>query len=146
MKNFIENTEKALIDSFIRQLIILAKKKRKLNKRFSFVLTGGKSPIHLYKKLSKAEIDWSNVDFFWGDERFVSKKSIYSNYNLAKKYFLKNIKINKKQVFSVNTEKNYNKSCKDYKKKIIKYFNYKKISFDLILLGMGEDGHIASIF
>ena len=49
----------------------------------SFVLTGGSSPVNLYKKLAKSQIDWSNVDLFWGDERFVSKDSKYSNYKLA---------------------------------------------------------------
>ena len=147
MKIFIKNTEKSLIDSFIRQFIELTKKKKRIKKRFSFVLTGGQSPINLYKKLSKAKIDWSNIDFFWGDERFVSKKSINSNFNLAEKHLLKKIKITKKQLFPIDTnKKNYFKSSLDYKKKITKYFNYKKINFDLILLGMGEDGHIASIF
>jgi 6-phosphogluconolactonase len=147
LKIFIKNTEKSLIDSFIRQFIELTKKKKRIKKRFSFVLTGGQSPINLYKKLSKAKIDWSNIDFFWGDERFVSKKSINSNFNLAEKHLLKKIKIKKKQLFPIDTnKKNYFRSSLDYKKKITKYFNYKKINFDLILLGMGEDGHIASIF
>ena len=147
MKIFIKNTEKTLIDTFIRQFIKLAKKKKKIKKRFSFVLTGGLSPINLYKKLSKSKIDWGNVDFFWGDERFVSKKSINSNFYLAEKYLLKKIKISKKQIFLIDTDKkNIFKACLDYKKKITNYFNYGKINFDLILLGMGEDGHIASIF
>ena len=75
-----KNSEKHLINEFISFFKDLSKKKTKLNKRFSFVLTGGTSPINLYKSLSKAEIDWKNIDLFWGDERFVSSKSANSNY------------------------------------------------------------------
>ena len=75
MKYIREKNENSLINDFIKifNKEILKKKKRK--KRLSFVLTGGASPKNLYKRLSQANIDWSNVDLFWGDERFVSNKS-----------------------------------------------------------------------
>lgn len=147
MKTISKNTEKSLINEFIVTLKKGALKKKKNNKRFSFVLTGGKSPVRLYKKMAKIKIDWSNIDLFWGDERFVSKKSKNSNYNLAYKHFVKEIKIKKKNIFSINTDlKNSSLSSKNYSKIIRDYFKNKKISFDLILLGMGKDGHIASIF
>ena len=53
-------------------------------KRLSFVLTGGSSPINLYKNLSKTNLNWKNIDFFWGDERYVSNKSIHSKNEYAK--------------------------------------------------------------
>ncbi|MDA7715436.1 6-phosphogluconolactonase [Pelagibacteraceae bacterium] len=147
MKTISKNTEKSLINEFIATLTKISLKKKNDNKRFSFVLTGGKSPIRLYQKLAKIKIDWSNIDLFWGDERFVSKKSKNSNYNLAYKYFIKKININRNNIFSINTNlKNSFLSSKNYSKVIKKYFKNKKISFDLILLGMGNDGHIASIF
>ncbi len=142
-----KNSEKLLIETFIKLFIKLASKKEKLKKRFSFVLTGGESPINLYKELSKADVNWKNIDFFWGDERFVSKKSKNSNYNLANKYLLKKINIRSKQIFNVDTNnKNVSISAFKYEKKIKNYFKYKKKFFDLTLLGMGNDGHIASIF
>ena len=113
----------------------------------SFVLTGGSSPINLYKELSKTNLNWKNIDFFWGDERYVSKKSIHSNFYLANETLLKFIKIKKKQIFSVNTVKSSaKKSSLDYSNKIKTYFGKNRISFDIVLLGMGNDGHIASIF
>ena len=138
--------EITLINTFIDQLkkdISISKKK---NERFSFVLTGGKSPIKLYKKLAKSKIDWSSVDLFWGDERHVSNKSKNSNYKLAYDTFIKKIKIKKTNLYKIDTNNNLNNSAQKYKRKIINYFRNNKNFFDCVLLGMGEDGHIASIF
>ena len=147
MKIVKKKTEKSLINEFILNFEKEALIKKKSKKRFSFVLTGGKSPINLYKNLSKANVDWSNVDLFWGDERFVSEKSKNSNYKLAYDNFIKKIKINKKNIFPIRTNlKTVLLSSKNYSKKIKKYFLNKTISFDYCLLGMGLDGHIASIF
>tara|TARA_X000000368_G_C23027298_1_gene710841 strand:- start:490 stop:1164 length:675 start_codon:yes stop_codon:yes gene_type:complete len=142
-----KNEEKQLIESFIKNFKKIADKRERSKKRFSFVLTGGSSPIKLYKMLSKEKINWKNIDFFWGDERFVGKRSNFSNYNLAYKNFFKNLNISKNQIYSINTNLSSVKmSSKNYSDKIKKYFKNKKICFDLMLLGMGNDGHIASIF
>ena len=111
------------------------------------MLTGGTSPINLYKSLSKAKINWKNIDLFWGDERYVSEKSNNSNLYLVKKYLINKINIKKKNIFAINTKTiSPIDSSNDYTKRIKRYFKNKKICFDLILLGMGSDGHIASIF
>ena len=147
MKTITKNTEKSLINEFIDALKKDALERKKQNKRFSLVLTGGKSPINLYLKLAKYKIDWSNIDLFWGDERFVSQKSKNSNYKLAYDTFIKKIKINKNNLFSIKTNiKSVIKSSKNYSNLIKNYFKNKNISFDYFLLGMGGDGHIASIF
>ena len=146
MKIINKKSEKSLIDQFINDLKRDYFKKKKQNKRLSFVLTGGESPRRLYKKLAKINIDWNYVDFFWGDERYVSHLSKNSNYKLAYNELIKKIKINRKNIFPIKTQKSLLKCSIEYSKKIKKYFKNKKINFDYCLLGMGEDGHIASLF
>ena len=146
MKIINKKREKSLIDEFITNFRKDYFKKKKQNKRFSFVLTGGESPRKLYKKLAKINIDWNNVDLFWGDERYVSHLSKNSNYKLAMNKFLKKIKINKKNIYPIKTQKSISKCSIEYSKTIKKYFKNKKINFDYCLLGMGKDGHIASLF
>ena len=146
MKIINKKSEKSLIDQFIRDFKKDYLRKKKQNKRLSFVLTGGKSPIKLYRKLAQINIDWNIIDFFWGDERYVSHQSKNSNFKLAYNEFIRKIKIDKKNVFPIKTNKSISKCSDEYSKKIKKYFKYKKINFDYCLLGMGKDGHVASIF
>ena len=146
MKIINKKSEKSLIDQFISDLKKDCLRKKKQNKRLSFVLTGGKSPKKLYRKLAQTNIDWKNIDLFWGDERYVSHLSRNSNYRLAFDELIKKIEINKKNIFPIKTQKSFLKCSIDYSIVIKKYFKNKKINFDYCLLGMGADGHIASIF
>ena len=145
-KIILENNENLLIKKLIR--LFKAKVKKRGSKRFSFVLTGGESPINLYKNLSKdKKIPWKKIDFFISDERFVDKNSKNSNIKMCKKYLLDKIKISKNQIYEISTDKiSIKKSVFDYEDKIKKYFLRKKVCFNLTLLGMGKDGHIASLF
>lgn len=119
------------------------------NDRFNFVLTGGNSPKELYRILSvdcKDRIDWEKVYFFFGDERNVPSND--ENYNglMAKNNFFDNLNIAADHIFYVDTTLAPEKAAIEYKKSIDKHFNGSDIVFDLILLGMGDDAHTASIF
>ena len=97
-----KNNENLLIEKFIR--LLNTKIQNNGKKRFSFVLTGGNSPIKLYKKLAKNKyIKWKNVDFFIGDERFVKETSKNSNINMCRKYLLNKIKITNNQIYKIST-------------------------------------------
>ena len=147
MKIIKKNSERSLIKEFISIFKKCLSEKTKSKKRLSFVLTGGSSPKNLYKELAKANIDWSNVDLFWGDERFISSKSKDSNYKMANDLLISKIKIKKKNLFKINTNiLNISKCSLNYRNSLKRYFKNRIIRFDFFLLGMGKDGHIASIF
>ncbi len=143
-----KNNENLLISNFIEIFKDKLNNKLKSSKRFTFVLTGGHSPIKLYKKLQASKnIPWKKIDFFIGDERYVKESSKYSNFNMCKKYLLNKINITNKQIFKISkTNGVISYDANLYEEKIKKYFKNKKVSFDVILLGVGEDGHIASLF
>jgi len=119
------------------------------NDRFNFVLTGGSSPKALYQFLAtecENRIDWEKVYFFFGDERNVPTND--DNYNglMAKKALLDPLGIKEDHIFYVDTTLAPEKAAIEYKKAIDKHFNGEDLAFDLILLGMGDDAHTASIF
>ena len=97
-----QNNEIFLIKKFIRFFKAEIKKKKK--NRFSFVLTGGNSPIRLYKELAKDKsINWKKIDFFIGDERYVKETSKNSNIKMCKKYLLNKIRILNTQIYKIST-------------------------------------------
>lgn len=119
------------------------------NDRFNFVLTGGSSPKALYHLLAtecQHRIDWEKVYFFFGDERNVPSDD--ENYNglMAKKALLDPLGIKEDHIFYVNTALAPEKAAIEYKKSIDQHFKGEDLAFDLILLGMGDDAHTASIF
>ena len=143
-----ESNENLLINKFIKKFNENLSKRLRKSKRFSFVLTGGKSPIKLYKRLAKLkDIPWNKVDFFITDERYVKKTSKHSNINMCKKNLLNKINISNNQIYNISTKfKSLKINSIKYEKKIKNYFLNKKIKFDMTLLGIGNDGHIASLF
>ncbi|MEJ5996466.1 6-phosphogluconolactonase [Pedobacter sp. Du54] len=117
--------------------------------RFDFVLTGGNSPKALYQQLSttyKDKIDWSKVYFFFGDERNVLPAHKDYNGLMAKENLFNNLQTPESHIFYVDTTLIPEYAASTYKKVIENHFNEEEIVFDLILLGMGDDAHTASIF
>ncbi len=121
------------------------------NGRFSVALAGGSTPKMLYKLLAsselKAKINWTKVFFFFGDERNVLPDSDESNFKMANETLFQSLQIPDENIFRWQTEKfeNAEEIAKDYEKKLEIFFQNPK-SFDLILLGMGDDAHTASLF
>lgn len=120
--------------------------KRAIQKRgrFAVALSGGSTPKAIFELLAeKAQLDWSKVWLFWSDERAVPPDHPDSNYRMAMESF-KNVSIPPSQIHRMVAEKDIEKNARDYEEKI-KHILGKDL-FDLVMLGVGEDGHTASLF
>lgn len=127
---------------------------------FSIALSGGSTPQPVYKRLTRAEgaLDWRKVHVFWGDERCVPPDDDQSNFRAARETLLKHVPIPEDNIYRINGELPASEAAEDYQHRISIFFkNHPALPwretrsgeipvFDLILLGMGGDGHTASLF
>ncbi|NOX67386.1 MAG: 6-phosphogluconolactonase [Chlorobi bacterium] len=121
------------------------------NKYYSIALSGGKTPIKIFDYLSenfRDKIKWNKIKFFWGDERCVSPTDPESNFKLAKDHLFDQIDVNTTNIFRIRGELDPGNEAKEYSKILEINLPLKNgyPKFDFILLGLGEDGHTASIF
>jgi len=120
------------------------------NSRFTVALTGGSSPVQLYKILAQQpylnQVRWERVFVFWGDERWVPLDDSRSNAGMAFDTLLDHVPIPKEQIFPMWAEgKEPVQFASEYENQL-KLILGEDGAFDLILLGMGQDGHTASLF
>ena len=104
------------------------------------VLTGGRTPKQAYEQAAKDEPDWSKVALWWGDERCVPPDDENSNYGMAKKALLDNVEREPRAVHRIKGELGKEQAAADYEREL------GGTKLDLLLLGLGSDGHIASLF
>jgi 6-phosphogluconolactonase len=111
---------------------------------FNLMLSGGKTPELLYKtiqQLTPAEFKWDHVRFYWGDERCVSHDDPESNFGQARRLWLDKIQIKKEQLNPM-----YSGLRIEEELKLNEIMLGKAGTFDLVVLGLGDDGHFASVF
>lgn len=109
--------------------------------KFVIALSGGSTPRALNAQLLQADLDWSKCEFFFGDERNVPPDHADSNFRMANETLLEPLRIAKEKIHRWKTELlKPNEVANDYESKV------KDVKFDLVLLGMGADGHTASLF
>lgn len=131
---------------------------------FRVALSGGSTPVALYKRLIHADLDWEKVYFFFGDERNVPPDDLQSNYRLADEHLFGPLKIDPDRVFRWKTEAGAPDAvAEDYRTQLhigflkgmppdetieagVSTLVANDLRFDLIILGMGADGHTASLF
>jgi 6-phosphogluconolactonase len=118
--------------------------------RFSLALSGGSTPGALYRLLAqepyRARIPWAGIFLFWADERCVPPDDPGSNYRLADEALIAHVPLPAENIYRVHGELEPQAAARDYARQLRDYFCGPKPRFDLVLLGLGDDGHTASLF
>lgn len=142
-----ESLSRAAADRFLalsRECIALAGK-------FTVALSGGSTPRKLYSLLGadpyQKSVDWTRAHVFWADERAVPRDHPESNFKLAFDAFLSGVPIPAANLHRIRGEEGPERAAKEYEDDLRRFFDIQGLPiFDLIILGIGEDGHTASLF
>src|SRR5215469_16549184 len=148
----LERVAQASADEFVAR----AQRAIEHHGRFTVALSGGSTPKALHRVLverttkNPALVDWSRVQFFFGDERHVPPDHPDSNFRMANETLLSKVPVPKENIHRVLCEKRAEQAAAEYDDELVRAFKLKGADqlprFDLILLGMGPDGHTASLF
>jgi 6-phosphogluconolactonase len=114
--------------------------------RFAVALSGGSTPKKMFQQLGNISMDWRHIHLFWVDERCVPPDHPDSNYGMTAEVLLNNIEIPSENIHRIQGELPPEQAALVYEKEVRDYFEEKLPVFDLILLGLGSDGHTASLF
>jgi 6-phosphogluconolactonase len=132
----------------VEHFIALSKQAIKDHDTFFVALSGGSTPKAIFERLTSPPydqmIEWNKLYLFWSDERAVPPDHSDSNYHMAMQAGLSRMPIPKEQIYRMPAESKIEENALDYEQKINAVL--KGRPFDLIMLGMGEDGHTASLF
>jgi 6-phosphogluconolactonase len=122
----------------------------KTKDRFTIALSGGSTPKRLHELLAqppyKETLSWSQLHIFWGDERAVPFEDSRNNAKMAYDTLLDFVPVPASQIHVMRTDIAPEQSAAEYEKILHEYFDKTPYSFDLVLLGMGDDGHTLSLF
>ncbi|MDP6858319.1 MAG: 6-phosphogluconolactonase [Verrucomicrobiales bacterium] len=116
------------------------------NRPHRISLCGGTTPEPVYRALAEANLDWSNIEITFGDERCVPPDHDDSNFRMASGSLLSKVPLNGENVLRMRGELDPVDAAIEYENSLRQRSGTKIYRHDLILLGMGEDGHIASLF
>ena len=147
-------TTQALLEAAAHHVLDHAQQAIAARDSCTIALAGGSTPKGLYAMLAvppfRNQLDWTKIRFFWGDERHVPPDHADSNYRMAHEAFLRHLPISTTQVHRVPSELPDAQAAADhYEAALREQFEVSEPDaprFDLILLGMGPDGHTASLF
>jgi 6-phosphogluconolactonase len=142
-----------LIRAEAERIVTLAGEAMRARGRCLIALSGGSTPRPLYELLATApyadRIDWARVHLFWGDERCVPPDHPDSNYRMTRQALLDRVAIPAENVHRIRGEDEPHQAAEAYERVLRDFFGSEDRparSFDLVLLGMGPDGHTASLF
>lgn len=144
----IPGNEKETIEFSAKQFIALAQESIKEKNKFTVALSGGSTPKAIYKLLSTDtyanQVPWEKVFLFWSDERSVPPDHEESNYKMVLDAGFSHLPLLPEHIFRMKAENNIENHALDYERLLKNSLD--KGSFDLVMLGIGEDGHTASLF
>lgn len=139
---------KALVDDAARRIVAAAGQADQDGNLFALFLSGGSTPRALYHLLAsegyRSQIDWRNVELYFGDERCVPPDAPESNWRMANETLISKVPIPPSQVFRIRGEIDPHEAAKEYG--LILKEHFEDEGADVMLLGMGADGHTASLF
>jgi len=133
--------EMSLSKALAQEILNIAKKSISEKNCFSIVLTGGQSVLNLYKILSKSDSNWGKWHIYIGDERFLPAGHKDRNDQTINEIWLDNSTIPKKNIHFIKAELGLLEARVEYENTL-----KKNDKFDVVLLSVGEDGHVASLF
>jgi 6-phosphogluconolactonase len=118
--------------------------------RFSVALSGGETPRLLYEILAtrpyRERIHWDEVHVFWSDERFVPAEDLRNNALMARETLLNHVPIPPENIHPILCDQSPQQAAIQYEKELKDFFSSQNPNFHLVLLGLGENGHTASLF
>jgi 6-phosphogluconolactonase len=135
------DTIEQVAEAASRQILAAAERAISENGRFKLVLAGGTTPEKVYKLLAQAHADWSKWVIYYGDERCLPADHGDRNSIMAERALLNKVSIPAGQIFTIPAELGPETGAKQYRQAVAD-----ALPFDMVLLGMGEDGHTASLF
>ena len=116
---------------------------------FSALLAGGDTPRRMYELLAgeplRSRVPWGAVHLFWGDERCVPPDSPHSNYGMARRALLDHVPLDPGRIHPVRWDLSPEEAAAAYEEELKDFFRGAPPRFDLALLGLGSDGHTASL-
>jgi 6-phosphogluconolactonase len=141
-------TNEALADAVARHVAKCAEESIAATGRFILALSGGSTPEAAYQRLTtddrRVATDWRLIHILWGDERCVPPDDPRSNYRMAKETLLDRVPIPAEHIHRIRGEDDPERAASDYERELRRLLPDGEI--DLVLLGLGEDGHTASLF
>lgn len=150
IKTHIFSDSNELSRGYASWLVALVKKTLQTQDRFTIALSGGSTPKKLFGLLASDEfrqqIEWPKLHFFWGDERFVAFSDERNNAAMSFTELLDRVPVNKEQIHIMDTSLAPAEAVEDYEKILKRYFENSGKTFDLVMLGLGDNAHTLSLF
>jgi 6-phosphogluconolactonase len=144
------NDPESLSEAAARLFVQRARHAAQAQDRFTVALAGGHTPQRTYQRLTQPlfrdQVPWADTHVFWGDERCVPSDDPRSNARMAHQTLLDHVPIPLDQIHPIRCGQNPQQAAEEYESLLQSFFAGRSPCFDLILLGLGENGHTASIF